>query len=417
MKNARVADCTMLSRTILCERSVVAGCGIVTCSGNATYGNGVDISVAVENGGREVRSYADMTIEEASDVVFHRADEKLQKRYLSKVAEFVQGVRFAYNVIDRDASVLHAPFVHDVYVGPFAEIRAPVQISNATLLSGKEEVTSVLAGSDVRSSILQHSTLVDSLSIVEGSVMCVASHVEKHGKLLYSILGPISGVSEGEVNSSLVGPFVGFHHQSLLIASYWPSGRGNVGYGANVGSNHTGKAPDQELWPGEGVFFGLGCSIKFPSNFAEAPYTLVATGAVTLPQKVSMPFSLITTPAAKYEAFSPALNEIQPAWILSDNLYMVLRNEAKFKKRGGKSGRLGQLEFRVFRPAIIDLVLKAMKALENPRGEPKVEKDVKMYGEKQILGLGEENIANVKRCNRSYIDFARQEHYVRICST
>ena len=61
-----------------------------------------------------------------------------------------------------------------------------------------------------------------------------------------------------QVTSCLVGPFVGFHHQALLIACFWPSGKGNIGYGANVGSNHTLKAPDQELWPGEGLFFGLG---------------------------------------------------------------------------------------------------------------------------------------------------------------
>lgn len=52
-----------------------------------------------------------------------------------------------------------------------------------------------------------------------------------------------------------------------------------MGYGANVGSNHTGRAPDQELWPGEGVFFGLGTSIKFPANYVAAQYSVIATGA------------------------------------------------------------------------------------------------------------------------------------------
>ena len=52
-------------------------------------------------------------------------------------------------------------------------------------------------------------------------------------------------------STSLVGPFVAFHHQALLIAAYWPEGKGNIAYGANVGSNHTGKAPDQEIRPGE----------------------------------------------------------------------------------------------------------------------------------------------------------------------
>lgn len=53
-----------------------------------------------------------------------------------------------------------------------------------------------------------------------------------------------------------------------------------------MGSNHTGKLNDQEIWPGEGVFYGLGCNIKFPTNMTQAPYTLIATGVTTLPQKV-----------------------------------------------------------------------------------------------------------------------------------
>lgn len=94
---------------------------------------------------------------------------------------------------------------------------------------------------------------MDTMGMVHNSVMCEHSHVERHGMLTDSVLGPNSGVAEGEVTASLCGPFVGFHHQSLLIASFWPEGKGNVGYGANVGSNHTSKAPDQELWPGEGL--------------------------------------------------------------------------------------------------------------------------------------------------------------------
>lgn len=37
-----------------------------------------------------------------------------------------------------------------------------------------------------------------------------------------------------------------------------PPHTGNVAYGAKVGSNHTGRAADQEAVLGEGVFFGLG---------------------------------------------------------------------------------------------------------------------------------------------------------------
>ena len=61
-------------------------------------------------------------------------------------------------------------------------------------------------------------------------------------------------------------------------------GKGNIGYGANIGSNHTGRLPDKECYPGEGVFFGLGCNIKYPCNFQHAPYSLIASGITLLPQ-------------------------------------------------------------------------------------------------------------------------------------
>ena len=103
-----------------------------------------------------------------------------------------------------------------------------------------------------------------------------------------------------------------------LRVAIWYKGKGNIGYGANIGSNHTGRLPDQELIPGEGLFFGLGCNIKYPCNFSNAPYSLIASGITTLPQvcslppshvqKVEMPFSLINKPSTNYEGVSPAYN-------------------------------------------------------------------------------------------------------------
>ncbi|OPX31341.1 MAG: hypothetical protein B1H40_04190 [Candidatus Latescibacteria bacterium 4484_181] len=204
--------------------------------------------------------------------------------------------------------------------------------------------------------------------------------MERHGKVTQSILGPNTGVAEGEVTASLLGPFVGFHHQALLIAALWPEGKGNVAYGANIGSNHTSKAPDQELWPGEGVFFGLGVNIKYPSDFTRAPYSIFAMGVNALAQKLTFPFSLINTPAAVYKGVSPAYNEIRPAWLLTDNMYTLRRNEEKFKKRN--KAKRTTFDFDVFRPHIVDLMIDARNRLL----EVTEVKD--LYTDKDIRGLG-----------------------------
>ena len=139
----------------------------------------------------------------------------------------------------------------NVLIGECAVIDA-AHVSDSTVLSSAAEASGVLGGAHVSGALVQEGCTIDSLGVVERAVMCEHTHVEKHGKLLRSLLGPNSGVSEGEVSSSLVGPFVGFHHQALLISALWPEGKGNVGYGANVGSNHTSKAPDQVQRCGRG---------------------------------------------------------------------------------------------------------------------------------------------------------------------
>ena len=128
-----------------------------------------------------------------------------------------------------------------------------------------------------RASIDSSTTVISTLLLPNASIRKADSHV-----------------SGGEVHGTLLGPNANSHHQSLLIGVLWPLGRGNVGYGSNVGSNHTGRIPDQETSVGEGTFWGLGCVIKFPVNLTCAPYSIVAAGVQLPPQRIMFPFSLIT---------------------------------------------------------------------------------------------------------------------------
>jgi hypothetical protein len=225
------------------------------------------------------------------------------------------------------------------------------------------------------------------MALVEGSVLTEHSHAERHGKVIGSLVGPNSGIGEGEVTSSLLGPFVGFHHQALLIAALWPEGKGNVAYGANVGSNHTSRMPDQEFWPGEGAYLGLGVNIKYPSDFSRAPYIVLAMGVSTLPQKLMFPFSLLSAPWAPSPDMPPAYNEIIPAWVLRDNLYMLKRNEGKYRARN--RARRTPFDFTVFRPDTVELMRAACRRLEAaPPGRP-------FYTEDDIDGLGK-NILRVE---------------------
>ena len=447
---ALVSRTTLLSRCVVGPGAAVVGCGTVCMKAlpNSSFANGSTVNVAIETGGREVPIFAEMTLEDAARVAGRRSDSDFQQQWRDRVSTYARQVSSTATIVGAGAQLLHCPRIEDAFIGSGAIIEAS-RIINATVLSTPMERTVVEGGCLVEDSIVQWSCRCSSMAIVSNSFMCATSHVERHAKLLDSILGPCSGASEGEISASLVGygascmrafgmhalpplpfleitccvlhlcrPFVGFHHQALLIACYWPAGRGNIGYGANVGSNHTGKAPDQEIWPGEGVFFGLDTAIKFPSNFSRAPYTLIATGVSTLPQRVEMPFSLINTRGAVIDGVSPSFNEIFPGWVLSDNMYMVLRGETKYKSRGSRSRKLrrgrgyADYDYEAFRPEIVELLVCARDALTaagdacSESGGITDGQGGRIYTSKQIPGLGKNYMTERSRLRgvRAYSD-------------
>ncbi len=378
--NVLIHNIGIMSNYVIEENAVICNVSELVANENTAFGNGKELEIAIETGGRETLVYADITIPVAETVATSRANRDLLKHYEEFVAEYVKRVTSPKGIIKRGACIKNTNKIYDLFLGEAGVIDNAGLVKNVTVLSNKDEKTSIIDGAYVVNSILQWGSEAASMAIVDSSVLTEHSHVERHGKVTQSIIGPNTGVAEGEVTACLVGPFVGFHHQALLIAAFWPEGKGNIGYGANVGSNHTGKAPDQEIWCGEGTFFGLGVNIKFPSDFSRAPYTIIATAVNSLPQKIEFPFSLINTSAALYPGISPAYNEIFPGWVLSDNIFTIRRSEGKFKKRN--KARRTQFDFEVFRPDIIDMMLDARERLSN------VEQTKDIYTDKDIKGLG-----------------------------
>jgi Domain of unknown function (DUF4954) len=384
-----IRDVKLLAGYVVCPGAILLDCSSILCDGETTFGNGLSIPLGIECGGREVALYTEIDVDSAAAVARSRAQHAFLEQYQQGINEYADLVRWNRGIIGEAAKVCNTPKIRNTFIGPWARIDGATLISDSTILSEAEDPAFVESGACVASSLLQWGSRVSTLAIVERSVLTEHAQVERHGKLTDSILGPNSCVGEGEVTASLVGPFVNLHHQALLIATLWPEGRGNVSYGANVGANHTTKMPDQEFWPGEGAFLGLGVNLKFPANFSQAPYLVVASGVTTLPQKILFPFSLVKAPSENYAGVSPAYNEILPAWLLTDNLYALKRNEGKFRTRN--KARRASFDLRVFRPGIVDLMQRACRLLATVRHKKE------LYTDRDIEGLGKNFLLETHR--------------------
>ncbi|KAG5184927.1 hypothetical protein JKP88DRAFT_198541 [Tribonema minus] len=296
-----------------------------------------------------------------------------------------------FTVLDCDSSVVGCNLMSG-YIGPCARVERS-QMETVTILSEAQEPVHIKDASVCRT-LLQPGAIINSRATVYCALIMEHAGVELHAKLKNTILAPDSHVGAGDCHHSLVGPFIGFHHQSLLISAIWPLGRGNVGYGANVGSNHTSRLADQEMWAGEGVFFGLSCTIKYPFNITEAPYSVVAAGATCLPQRVALPFSLIAPPLTAFPGAALGLNQLHPAWVLTQSMYSIVRNAAKYRSRSrALHTRVG---WDIFRRSTVQLMVHARDAA-NGGGDTAVPKDHAYVGDAQMAGLGKNIMTEADR--------------------
>jgi hypothetical protein len=325
--NCCIHDVGLIARQVLQDAVVIFRVGSLVASATSTFATGVKVQVGLETGGREVPLFAEMDMELATWLATNPGDGPERKAFDEALQQHLESVRHAAGFVGEGALICNTATVRNAWIGPHSRIDGAQLVRDVAILSSIDAPTQVRDGVVIEHAVLQPGVQVRTMAVVRKALFCEASGASRHAKILDAIIGSNTEIQEGEVTSTLLGPLVGFHHQSLLIACIWPEGRGNVGHGAALGSNHTGRRADQELWPGEGLFFGLCSQVKFPANFSESPWTLIATGTVVPPGRLRLPFSLLRSHAGQE---SP---RVQPGWMWMHNAYALERAELKLASR------------------------------------------------------------------------------------
>ena len=368
--SSKVYRNTMIANTYVSTNVVLVNCGQVTASKSkpqdiSGYFGELIVTVGPESGGgRDLSVNAEDTM---IDVVQQLRGNRTKSTNKSKTST-AQSI----NILSQHSIVRDTPTLQNIFLFPYSSIHAATSVRNSLLFPHSSvgnscTVTNVLL--QWNASVMDHSTVSDAFLMEQ-------AHCGPNSIVAASILGPDVHVSAGEIHASVLGPNTNSHHQSLLIGVLWPMGRGNVGYGANVGSNHTGRIPDQETAAGEGTFWGLSCVIKFPVDLSHSPYSVVAAGTSLPPQRVCMPFSLIVGHPAS------GGNEIIPGWVLQSSPYTLTRNEKKFVTRRKAKRHDSYTGWKIFRPAIMEMCRTARFALMQAAQNETIQggKNAKTYG-------------------------------------
>lgn len=380
VENALVYKVSMLSNVLVRSSAVVHNVGTLVSSGKINFMIGSTMSVGNEMGGRELFVFPDITMDLVEAQLFHKAESDVQQSFEEQLKNFREEISLPFGVVGKGAVVSNTNIVRNSWIGAHARVEGAAKIRNTIILSSLEESTHIYDSVIIENSDLQMGVKVHTGAEVQRSVLMSRSKVGCKAIVKSSIVAPCCHIEEGEVNSSYMGPLTQMHHHSLLIATLWPDGCGNLGYGANVGSNHTGRMPDQEIMPGQGMFFGLGVNVKFPANYRESPFTLIASGVTTMPQRVKFPFSLVRSGDPQLMGVPARLNEILPAWNYARNAYALDRNIYKYAQRG--KGAVPNSYFSLYGAETVHYAFDAYCRLQ-------VNQVQDVYTKEHIDGLGE----------------------------
>lgn len=242
-KNCLIISTAMISNVFIGESCAIVGCGIVQgplSNQRTAFGNGNTISVGPENGGRDIVVDINLPFYEICQKVY-KFKHQLVDNALKSPATVLSNptVSSSLTIICSKSVLLHCSSIVECFIGESSFIQSS-SLSYSTLLSAPAAESTIKGirvtnGVQLSYGLIHTGCQLENNCQVEHVYMSEYSSIGVNARVCQSILAPDASVAGGECHHSVVGPFIGFHHHSLLIAAIWPLGRGNIAYGAKVG--------------------------------------------------------------------------------------------------------------------------------------------------------------------------------------
>ena len=326
---------------------------IILCDGPTAFGNGVEVAVLNETGGREVTIHDGLTAHEAYIETFYRHRPELIRRLKAFAARRTAERTAERGTIGTHSTIVDTGYIKNTYVGAHAKIEGAGRLKNGTLNSRAEAPIHVGYGVIADDFIIQDGSAIEdctTLTRVYVGQACTLGHGYSASDSLFFCN---CQEENGEACAVFAGPFTVTHHKStLLIAGLFSFM--NAGSGSNQ-SNHMYKlGPIHQGALERGAKTSSDSYILWPARIGA--FSLVMGRHTTHPDTSDMPFSyLIEKNGETYLA--PAVNLRSVG---------TIRDAQKWPKRDGRhaDGRLDQVNFNLLSPYTIDKMVRGLHLLE-----------------------------------------------------
>ena len=326
---------------------------IILCDGPSAFGNGVEVAVLNETGGREVTIHDHLTAHEAYIQAIYRHRPELISRIKQFAMRRAEACTRSRGSIGPHATIVDTGYIKNMYIGPYAKVEGAGRLKNGSLCSREESPVHIGYGVIADDFIVQDGSCVEdctTLTRVYVGQSCTLGHGYSASDSLFFCN---CQEENGEACAIFAGPFTVTHHKSTLLIAGMFSFM-NAGSGSNQ-SNHMYKlGPIHQGAMERGAKTSSDSYILWPARIGA--FSLVMGRHTSNPDTSSLPFSyLIEKKGETYLA--PAVNLRSVG---------TIRDAQKWPRRDRRhaEGRLDQVNFNLLSPYTIDRMIRGLHILE-----------------------------------------------------
>ena len=329
---------------------------IILCDGDSSFGNGVEVSVLNETGGREVMIYDRLSAQQAYVMALYRHRPELVGRMRSLVGDYVSSVTSSVGTIGSNAMIVDTGYIKNVKVGDCCKIEGASRLKNGSINSNAAAPVHIGVG------VIGDDFIISSGASVEDGVTFSRCFIGQACKLGHNYSASDSLFfsncqgENGEACAIFAGPFTVTHHKSsLLIAGMFSFM--NAGSGSNQ-SNHMYKlGPIHQGIMERGAKTASDSYLLWPAKVGA--FSLVMGRHVAHQDTSDLPFSyLIEDQGVSYVVPGANLKSVG-----------TIRDAKKWPKRDGREDpeKFDCINFNLLSPYTIQKMLRAVDILKDLR--------------------------------------------------
>lgn len=336
------------------EETIIENVDLIYVDGECSFGNGVEVSVMNETGGREVRIHDRLSAQLAYILTIYRHRPELVSRLNEITEKYAAGKRRRTGIIGSHVTIRNTRFINGVCIGDHAVVSGASRLRNGTIVSNAIDPVCIGHGVIADDFIICSGSSIEDNTTIARCFIGQSCHFGHSYSATDSLFFSNCQGENGEACAIFAGPFTVTHHKSTLLIAGMFSFM-NAGSGSNQ-SNHMYKlGPIHQGILERGAKTASDSYILWPARVGA--FSLVMGRHVTHSDTTNLPFSyLIEQQNTTYLA--PGINLRSVG---------TIRDAQKWPKRDRRKDpdRLDCVNYNLLSPFTIQKMIKGIKLLHN----------------------------------------------------